>query len=140
VTDILACPNCGANNRLGTAPAGTVPTCGKCKAALPWVIAGSDATFASDLAAPGLVLVDFWAPWCGPCRMVAPVLEQLAAEHAGKLKVVKVNVDENPQVAARFRIQSIPSLMFFRDGSLVDSVIGALPKPALAQRLAPHLA
>jgi thioredoxin 2 len=139
VSEVVACPHCGAKNRVGNPPSGTVPRCGKCKADLPWLVVGSDATFANDVEAPTLVLVDMWAPWCGPCRMVAPVLEELASELAGKLKVVKVNVDENPQVASRYRIQSIPTLMLFRGGQLVDTVIGALPKPALAQRLAPHL-
>ena len=140
MSDVVTCPRCGTQNRLGTPPAGTAPSCGQCKSPLPWVVAGGDASFAADLAAPMPVLVDFWAPWCGPCRMVAPVLEELAAQHAGKLKVVKVNVDENPQVASRYRIQSIPSLMLFRDGQLIETVIGALPKAQLAQRLAPHLA
>ena len=140
MAEIVTCPKCGAKNRLGAAPAGTVPRCGSCKAPLPWLVEGSDASFAADLEAAALVLVDFWAPWCGPCRMVAPILEELANERAGELKVVKVNVDENPQVASRFRIQSIPTLMVFRDGRLVDTLIGALPKAQLTERLAPHLA
>ncbi len=137
---VVTCPGCGAKNRIGTPPAGTVPRCGKCKAALPWLVIGSDSSFARDIEAAALVLVDFWAPWCGPCRMVGPVLEELASELAGRLKVVKINVDENPQVASRFRIQSIPALMLFRDGQVVDTVVGALPKAALERRLAPHLA
>jgi thioredoxin 2 len=140
VSEISTCPSCGAQNRLGNPPAGTVPRCGRCKSPLPWLVEGSDATFARELEAPTPVLVDFWAPWCGPCRMVGPVLEEMAAENAGRLKVVKVNVDENPQVASRFRIQSIPALMLFRDGQVIDTVVGALPKAALERRLAPHLA
>lgn len=140
MSDLVTCPQCGARNRIGTPPEGTVPRCGKCKTPLPWLVTGSDASFADDLAAAVPVLVDYWAPWCGPCRMVAPVLEELAGELAGRLKVVKINVDENPQIASRYRIQSIPTLMLFRDGATVDTVVGALGKSALLQRLAPHLA
>jgi thioredoxin 2 len=140
VSEITTCPNCATQNRLGRPPAGTVPRCGHCKSPLPWLVEGSDGTFAQELEAATPVLVDFWAPWCGPCRMVGPVLEEMAGEYAGRLKVVKVNVDENPQVASRFRIQSIPALMLFRDGQMVDTVVGALPKAALERRLAPHLA
>ncbi len=82
------------------------------------------------------VLVDFWAPWCGPCRMVEPVLSALAAERAGSLKVVKVNVDENPALASRYQAMSIPLLVIMRDGHEVDRVVGAVPKSQIEQRLA----
>jgi thioredoxin 2 len=104
------------------------------------VLVGREASFERDLQAPTPVIVDFWAPWCQPCLLVAPVLDQLARDFAGRLKVVKVNIDENPQLAARYRVQSIPALLVFRDGQLRDTVVGALPKPALLERLAPHLA
>jgi thioredoxin 2 len=139
VSDLAECPGCGARNRLGAPPPGSVPRCGKCKAALPWLVTGSDASLRSDLDAATPVLVDFWAPWCGPCRVVAPTLEALAREWAGRLKVVKLNIDENPQTAAHYRVQSIPTLMLFRDGQPVETVVGALPRAALAQRLAPHV-
>ena len=97
-------------------------------------------TFAAETAASVPVVVDFWAAWCGPCRMISPVLEDLAGRHAGHLKVVKVDVDANPGLGARFGAQSIPLLVVIRDGREVDRVVGALPRAALEQRLEPVLA
>jgi len=80
-------------------------------------------------------LVDCWAPWCGPCRMISPLVEQLASKYAGRLKVAKLNVDENPLIASQYAIQSIPTLLLFRDGRLVDRLVGALPRPEIERRL-----
>jgi thioredoxin 2 len=97
-------------------------------------------TFAAETSASVPVVVDFWAGWCGPCRMISPVLEGLARRHAGRLKVIKVDVDANPALAARFGAQSIPLLVVIRDGHEVDRIVGALPRAALEQRLRPVLA
>lgn len=90
-----------------------------------------------DSAVP--VLVDFWAPWCGPCRMVGPVVDEIAADYAGKLKVVKINTDEAPGVAGSYNIMSIPTLMIFKGGERVDQIIGAQPKQAIVGKLTPHM-
>jgi thioredoxin 1 len=87
------------------------------------------------LKSPGLVMVDFWAAWCGPCRIVAPTVEELAKEYAGRLKVVKLNTDENPDVASRYKIMGIPTLMFFKNGEKVDQVVGAVPKEQLKSKI-----
>jgi thioredoxin 2 len=102
---------------------------------LPWLVEAGDAEFAAAVATKRLVLVDLWAPWCGPCRMVAPILERLSNEYATSLKVVKVNVDESPRTAQRYEARSIPMLLFMRGGELVDTVVGAQPEHVLRQRI-----
>ncbi|MCZ6756168.1 MAG: thioredoxin [Gemmatimonadetes bacterium] len=94
----------------------------------------TDGSFAAEVA-EGLVLVDFWATWCGPCQIVAPILEDLAGEYAGKIKVAKLDVDSNPQTAQKFNVRSIPSILFFKDGELVDTVVGAVPKDMLQGKI-----
>jgi thioredoxin 1 len=99
-----------------------------------------DASFEADVLNSDLpVLVDFWAPWCGPCRMVAPVVQEIAEQYEGKVKVVKMNTDENPKVASEYGIRSIPTLMVFKGGQKVDVVVGAVPKATLAGTLEKHL-
>jgi thioredoxin 1 len=101
----------------------------------------TETTFASEVEQQkGLVLVDFWAEWCGPCRIIAPTLDQLAHEYTGKLRVTKLDVDANPRLSARFNIRSIPAVLFFKDGKHVDTVIGAVPKPAFESKIQHHLA
>jgi thioredoxin 2 len=136
----MNCPDCGTKNRLKDSPADQVPVCGKCKNPLPWIIVGTDISFRKELETPTPVLVDFWAEWCGPCRMVSPVLEDLAREKAGHIKLLKINVDENPATARQFNIQSIPTMILFKDGQPVEALVGAMSKAALLEKLGSHLA
>jgi thioredoxin 1 len=100
----------------------------------------TDATFAQEIEGHGgLAMVDFWAVWCGPCQIIAPSVEQLAGEYAGRLKVAKLDVDANPQTTMRFNVRSIPSVLFFKGGKVVDTVVGAVPKSQLTQRVERHL-
>jgi thioredoxin 2 len=127
----VECASCGARNRVPAAAEG-VPRCGRCATPLPWVVDATDEEFHSVVDESSLpVLVDVWAPWCGPCRMVSPALEKLAAELAGRLKLVKVNADDNPDVSRRFEVQSIPTLVVLDQGRVVDKQIGALPEHRL---------
>lgn len=115
------------------------PRCGVCRSFLPWLVDADDATFDAAVNAPVPVVVDMWATWCAPCRMVAPVLEALARDRAGRIKVVKVDVDRSPQVAARYSVQSIPTLLLFERGRLTDRRAGALSALALGEWLDQHL-
>lgn len=100
----------------------------------------TDETFATEVEqGSGLVLVDFWAEWCGPCKMIAPTLDQLATEYAGRVTIAKLDVDANQRTSMRFNVRSIPSLLFFKDGKHVDTVVGLVPKATLAERIQKHL-
>jgi thioredoxin 2 len=128
---VVTCGNCGKRNRVSAAGDG-VPRCGNCHRPLPWIAEADDSSFAEVADAAQLpVLVDLWAPWCGPCRMVSPVLETLARERAGQLKLVKVNSDVAPEVSQRFEVQAIPTLVLMRNGQVIDRHVGAAPAPAL---------
>ncbi len=140
-TLMIRCPGCGAKNRVPEAKLaqGAKPVCGHCKQPLPAAsgpLTVSDATFAADVErSPVPVLVDAWAPWCGPCRMVAPVIDELATELAGRVRFVKLNVDDNPHTAQRFDVRSIPTLLLMQNGHEVDRIVGAQPKAEIRRRL-----
>ena len=131
MAEITPCPSCAQQNRMPSAASGK-PACGACRAPLPWIVEATDASFDDAIATAVPVLVDLWAPWCGPCRMVTPVLEDLARRRAGQLKVVKVNVDDSPGIAARYQVHGIPTLLLFMDGKVAAGQTGALPAHALA--------
>lgn len=148
---VVACSKCGTKNRVDPRNTSSqVAKCGKCGTLLdlnhpidvsestkPVIV--TDATFQSEVLQSGKpILLDCWAPWCGPCRMVGPIMEQLAAESQGRYRIAKLNVDENPRTAAQFQIQSIPTMLIFKNGNLVDRIVGAQPKPAIAARLISH--
>ncbi len=138
MTVVSICPACAQNNRLPFAAAGHV-RCGSCQTDLAWIVEADDDDFTEAIDSTGVVLVDFWAPWCGPCRAVAPALEAAASEFAGRLKVVKVNVDEAPTVASSYRVQGIPALLLLRDGQPLARQVGALPVNRLLDWIQGHL-
>lgn len=100
----------------------------------------TDSNFVEEVTKADLMVVDFWAAWCGPCQFVSPIIEELASDYAGKVSFGKLNVDENPMVSQQFMIRSIPTIMFFKNGKMVDSQIGAVPKPFLEQKIEKHMA
>ncbi|MDT7813363.1 MAG: thioredoxin 2 [Acidobacteriaceae bacterium] len=138
---LIHCSACGATNRVPQEriKEGLKPVCGKCKT--PLVISThpltvTDATFAADVERFDLpVLLDLWAPWCGPCRMIAPVLDDLAREMSGRVRIAKLNIDENPETARRFNVQSIPMLLVMKGGREIDRIIGVQPKTEIVRRL-----
>jgi thioredoxin 2 len=140
VPEIVQCSSCGAKNRVPAVAAGT-PRCGKCSTALPWIAKADDETFADVVEGSATpVLLDLWAPWCGPCRQVSPALEQLAGRFAGRIKLVKVNVDESPRTAMRFDVKGIPTLMVMRGKQILSRQTGAAPEPHLRAWLESALA
>lgn len=138
---LIHCPACGANNRVDPAKIaqGNEPVCGRCKRPLPIShkpVTVTDATFVTEVERSQLpVLLDMWASWCAPCRMIAPVLEELATEMAGRVKIAKLNVDENQVTASRFNVRSIPTLLVLKSGKEVDRLVGVLPKQEIMRRL-----
>jgi thioredoxin 2 len=141
---VIRCPACGANNRVSIEriASGEAPVCGRCKAPLPLStdqkgpVVVSDATFAEQVERSGVpVLVDMWAPWCGPCRLISPIIDQLSTEMAGRVRFAKMNVDDNPRTAGRFNVNSIPTLLIMKAGKEVDRIVGVHPAPEIRKRL-----
>jgi thioredoxin len=138
---VVECPGCGVKNRIE--PGRGEPRCGKCGTPLKLPASGghplvvTDASFSAEVlsAGPTPVLVDCWAAWCGPCRMLAPTIDQLAAESAGRWKIAKLDTDANQVIASQYRIESIPTMLIFKDGKLVDRLQGAMPKPPIVAAL-----
>ena len=136
---IVTCPKCGTRNRVRKAASG-YPHCQKCGASLPWIVEVDDPHFKEVVLEGSVpVLVDFWAPWCGPCRIVSPMVERLAVSKAGMMKVAKVNTDISPASAGEYGVQGIPTLMLVQDGKELDRVTGAMPEPAFKSWLEPRL-
>lgn len=129
--DVVACPKCGKQNRVPACASGK-PRCAQCQNWLPWIVHADDNDFSDIVEKSSVpVLVDLWAPWCGPCQAVSPALEQLATERAGSLKLVKVNVDTAPQISGRFGVQAVPTLMITRGEEVLARRAGAAPVAAL---------
>jgi len=139
--ELLRCPVCGATNRVSRErlAEGRRPLCGRCRTPLPAPgkpITVTDATFAAEVErSPLPIVVDIWAAWCGPCRIITPMIDDLAASMAGRVRFAKLNIDENPGTASRFGVRSIPTLLVFKDGHEVDRIVGVQPKPEIARRL-----
>ena len=142
-TRTIRCTKCGIKNRIPLDKAGAYAKCGRCSSPLDTsdflnrspVIVTDDNFAAKALNSPIPVLVDCWAPWCGPCKMIGPIMEELADEYYGKIRVCKLNVDENPATASRFKISSIPTMLIFDKGELKDTIVGAVPKQQIAGRI-----
>jgi thioredoxin 2 len=139
---IIRCLHCGTKNRMPENRLHDRPMCGKCGVPLVFMsdqgrpVEVTDGTFNREvLSSPGSVLVDCWAPWCNPCKMVAPILDELASKYAGGVRIAKLNVDENPLTASRYDIRNIPTMLLFKDGMLVNSLVGVLPKETIEQHL-----
>jgi thioredoxin 2 len=135
---IVACPSCATKNRIRATPRG-VPRCSSCHNNLPWIVEAGPDSFDEEITASVPVLVDFWAPWCGPCRAVSPLVEQAGRDYAGRLKVVKLDVDQAPVISQRFAVRGIPLLVIIRGGAEVGRLVGAVPRAQLQGFVEQHL-
>ena len=144
---IVRCVSCRTKNRIPADKAGLTAKCGKCKSSIetqelfigkPLILNDTDFT-ANVLLSPLPVLVDCWATWCGPCQMIGPIVEHLASEWKGRIRVCKLNVDENPATSAQYSIMSVPTLLIFDNGELKDSLAGAMPKHQIVRKMAAYL-
>ena len=139
---IIRCNNCGTKNRIPNNRLNDFPVCGRCHTPLSrsriydQPVDITDQTFKDEVISyPDPVLLDCWAPWCGPCKMITPVLEQLAKEYAGKIKIAKLNVDKNPIISSQFSVQNIPTMLLFKNGKMVNRLVGALPKGEIEKQI-----
>jgi thioredoxin 2 len=135
---IITCPNCGKRNRLKPQAEG-VPRCANCHNLLPWIVDADANSYDAEIRASIPVLVDFWAPWCGPCKWVSPVIDEAGRNHAGRLKVVRLDTDQAPAIAERYQIRGIPTLLLVENGQEVDRLVGAVRGPDLERWLEPHI-
>ncbi|MDB5351462.1 MAG: thioredoxin [Planctomycetota bacterium] len=143
-SQLIRCPSCGASNRVSQEAGqkigqGLAPVCGRCKTSLSidrLPVTVTDATFSAEVEhSPVPVVLDVWAAWCGPCRMIAPVVDELASELAGRVRFAKLDSDQNPVTAARFNVRSLPTLLVLKDGREVDRIIGVQPKSEIMRRI-----
>ncbi len=141
-TVVLACSECAAKNRIPIERIDETPKCAKCHSSLPvqnlsCPIIVTDSTFDQEvLASPLPVLVDCWAPWCGPCKAIGPIIMELAATYRARVKIAKLNVDENSMIGSRYAISSVPTLLLVKNGQVIDTLIGALPKEQMKSAIA----
>lgn len=137
---IIACSNCRTKNRIPVSRIKERPACARCQQSLSGIpyypVNVTDSRFQKEVIEhKGPVLVDCWAPWCGPCRSIAPILDTLARDYAGQIKIVKINMDENQATSSKYSIQSIPTMLFFKNGQIRDSLIGAFPKKEIVKKI-----